>query len=137
VAVGEAAEADASVPCQFGKERLEREISLPADKDIRSRSQSGILQAAMADSKEESGKDADGIKETVHMTGGDPGVSSLEKGRRKKKKATSAEGLAHEAAVNESGQENGSDLILEKEIVKKAVDAHLNKIAGKYRKVSI
>lgn len=101
VAVGGAAEADNSVPCQ-------------------------------PDSKEDSGKVIEVIKETDNVTGGDPGVFSLEKRRRKKKKAASIEGLGHEAMENESGQEKGNDLILEKEIIKEVVDTGLINIAGKH-----
>lgn len=72
------------------------------------------------------------IKETDNVTGGDPAVFSLEKRRRKKKKAASIEGLAHEAMENESGQEKGNDLILEKEIIKEVVDTGLINIAGKH-----
>lgn len=140
MAVGEASEADNSVPCQLDKERrLKPEISLPTNKDIQSHNLLGIQQASTADSKEDSGKDMEVRKETAHVTGGDTGVSSPEKRRHKKKKVASIEGLGHEVAANESGQEKGNDLIFEKEIVKEAVDAGPIKIAGKHgnEKVSI
>ncbi|XP_078150490.1 uncharacterized protein LOC144545798 isoform X2 [Carex rostrata] len=101
--------ADNSVPCQLDKERVERDISFPV---------------AMADSKEDSGNVflMEVIKEKDNVKGGDPGVFSLEKRRRKKNKATE----------NESGQEKGNDLILEKEIIKEVVvvDTSLINIAG-------